>query len=84
MPHRSTLFVLAVVSLLAAGCTDDHDSAPQTVQREAVLETMATVDKVDQATREVQLRTLNGELETVAPAPRSAICRSSSPATWCA
>jgi len=61
--------------LLSLGCTHQETppAAPQSAQRESVLETSAMVEKVDQKTRELRLRTTDGkELNVVAgPAVRN-------------
>ena len=58
-------------ALLVAGCAGRHDEPPaqSTAQRETVIETTATVAKVDQKTREVTLRTAEGEEVTVVAGP---------------
>ena len=68
---RPVLTAVLAGTLLLAGCTGRHDEPPaqSTAQRESVIETMATVDKVDPATREVTLRTADGETVTVVAGP---------------
>ena len=53
--------------LVGLGCA--HQEAPQSAQREAMLETSAVVEKVDQKTREVRLRTTDGRELTVLAGP---------------
>lgn len=73
MPTRTTILALAATSLMVAGCAGQHAGRPapaaQTAQRETVLETTAVVEKVNQATREVELRASDGELVTVVAGP---------------
>lgn len=69
MRTRHGLWMVATLALLGAGCTSEHGAQPappvQSAQRESVLETTATVLSVDQATREVRLRSARGEELTV-------------------
>ena len=59
--------------LVSLGCT--HQEAPpaqrrpQSAQRELMLDTRAVVEKVDQNTREVRLRTTDGKELTVVAGP---------------
>ena len=73
MPTRTTILALAATALLTWGCADHRAEQPapaaQTAQRESVVETTAVVEKVDQATREVELRATNGELVSVVAGP---------------
>lgn len=73
MTTRTSTLALMAMALLAAGCTDQqrgHDAAAsQSAQRESTIETTAVVEKVDQKTREVELRAANGELVTVVAGP---------------
>lgn len=73
MPTRTTILALAATALLTWGCADHRAEQPapaaQTAQRKSVVETTAVVEKVDQATREVQLRATNGELVSVVAGP---------------
>lgn len=73
MPTRTTILALAATSLMVAGCAGQHAGRPapagQSAQRETVLETTAVVEKVNQATREVELRASDGELVTVVAGP---------------
>ena len=57
--------------LLSMGCTDQEapPAAPQSAQRELMLDTRAVVEKVDQNTREVRLRTTDGKELTVLAGP---------------
>jgi hypothetical protein len=57
--------------LLSLGCThqDTPPAAPQSAQRELMLDTRAVVEKVDQNTREVRLRTMDGKELTVLAGP---------------
>ena len=57
--------------LLSLGCTDQETppAAPQSAQREMLLDTRAVVEKVDQNTREVRLRTTDGKELTVLAGP---------------
>ena len=57
--------------LLSLGCTDQETppAAPQSAQREMMLDTRAVVEKVDQNTREVRLRTMDGKELTVLAGP---------------
>lgn len=57
--------------LLTLGCTDQEapPAAPQSAQRELMLDTRAVVEKVDQNTREVRLRTTDGKELTVLAGP---------------
>src|SRR4051794_11867886 len=55
--------------LVSLGCSHQEappPAAPQSAQREAMLDTRAVVEKVDQNTREVRLRTADGRDLTVA------------------
>jgi hypothetical protein len=66
------LTVALAGALLLAGCAGQRDEPPpaqSTAQRETVIETMATVEKVDQTTREVTLRATDGEVVTVVAGP---------------
>ncbi len=73
MLTRTTTLALAAMALLAAACADRHADeatpATQSAQRESVLETTAVVEKVDQETREVELRATDGQLVTVVAGP---------------
>ena len=70
MTTRSTLLALALLAPLAAGCAGhDKPAEPRTAQREAVVETVAVVEKIDQKTREVHLRSAQGELIEVTAGP---------------
>ncbi len=53
------------------GCSHQETppAAPQSAQRELLLDTRAFVEKVDQNTREVRLRTTDGEQLTVLAGP---------------
>ena len=57
--------------LMILGCT--HQETPpaalQSAQREAMLDTRAVVEKVDQSTREVRLRMMDGQELTVLAGP---------------
>ena len=59
--------------LVGLGCTAQQETpppaAPESAQRAAVLDTRATVEEVDQNTREVRLRTMGGRELTVLPGP---------------
>ena len=57
--------------LLSLGCADQEapPAAPQSAQREMLLDTRAVVEKVDQNTREVRLRTMDGKELTVLAGP---------------
>jgi hypothetical protein len=57
--------------LMSFGCAQHEapPSAPQSAQREAMLDTRAVVEKVDQNTREVRLRTADGRDLTVVAGP---------------
>jgi hypothetical protein len=57
--------------LLSLGCTHQETppAAPQSAQRELMLDTRAVVEKVDQNTREVRLRTMDGKELTVLAGP---------------
>jgi hypothetical protein len=73
MSIRTTTLTLAMAMLLAAGCTGGQNDAPapapQSAQRESTIVTTATVEKVDQQTREVTLRGADGEVVTVVAGP---------------
>ena len=75
MSIRTTTLALATAALLAAGCTQGQNDAPapapapQSAQRESAIVTTATVEKVDQQTREVTLRGADGEVVTVVAGP---------------
>lgn len=58
--------------LLSLGCTHQETApvAPQSAQRELMLDTRAVVEKVDQSTREVRLRTMDGKELTVLAGPK--------------
>ncbi len=57
--------------LVILGCTHQETppAGPQSAQRETVLQTSAVVEKVDQKTREVRLRTTDGQELTVVAGP---------------
>ena len=57
--------------LLSLGCTHQEapPAAPQSAQREMMLDTRAVVEMVDQKTREVRLRTTDGKELTVLAGP---------------
>jgi hypothetical protein len=57
--------------LVSLGCTHQEipPAAPQSAQRESVLETSAVVEKIDQETRELRLRTTDGKELTVVAGP---------------
>jgi hypothetical protein len=57
--------------LVSLGCTNQEapPAAPQSAQRELLLDTRAVVEKVDQSTREVRLRTMDGKELTVLAGP---------------
>ena len=57
--------------LVSLGCTHQETppAAPQSAQREMLLDTRAVVEKVDQNTREVLLRTMDGKELTVLAGP---------------
>src|SRR3954452_18085097 len=65
--------ILPLAGLLASlGCAQHEapsPAAPQLVQREAMLDTRAVVEKVDQNSREVRLRTADGRDLTVVAGP---------------
>jgi hypothetical protein len=66
--------VMPLAGLLASlGCAQHEapppPAAPQSAQREAMLDTRAVVEKVDQNTREVRLRTADGRDLTVVAGP---------------
>jgi hypothetical protein len=64
--------IMPLAGLLASlGCTHQEapPAAPQTAQRASVLETGAVVETVDQETRELRLRTTDGEELTVVAGP---------------
>lgn len=75
MSIRTTTLALATVALLAAGCTGGDGNQPTTspaptaAQRESTIVTTATVQKVDQQTREVTLRGTDGRDVTVVAGP---------------
>ena len=57
--------------LVSLGCTHQETppAAPQSAQRELMLDTRAVVENVDQSTREVRLRTMDGKELTVLAGP---------------
>jgi hypothetical protein len=57
--------------LLSLGCADHEapPAAPQSAQRETLFDTRATVESVDQTTREVRLQTMDGKKLTVLAGP---------------
>ena len=57
--------------LLSLGCSHQEapPAAPQSAQREMMLDTRAVVEHVDQSTREVRLRTMDGKELTVLAGP---------------
>ena len=57
--------------LVSLGCTHQETppAAPQSAQRELMLDARAVVEKVDQNTREVRLRTTDGKELTVLAGP---------------
>jgi hypothetical protein len=57
--------------LVSLGCTHQETppAAPQSAQRESMLDTRAVVEKVDQNTREVRLRRTDGKEVTVVAGP---------------
>ena len=57
--------------LVSLGCTHQETppAAPQSAQRESVMETSAVVENVDQKSREVRLRTTDGRVITVVAGP---------------
>ena len=63
--------VTLVGLLMILGCTHQETppAAPQSAQRELMLDTRAVVEKVDQSTREVRLRTTDGRELTVVAGP---------------
>jgi hypothetical protein len=72
MRIQTTTVALAVGLVPIVGRAGKHEApaaTSQSAQRETVLETNAVVEKVDQATREVQLRASDGELVTVVAGP---------------
>lgn len=73
MSMHTTALALATAAVLVAGCAGSHDEpvSPVTVasQRESTVTTTATVQKVDQQTREVTLRGANGREVTVVAGP---------------
>ena len=74
MSIRTTTLALATVALLAAGCAggdgnEPASPAPTSAQRESTIVTTATVQKVDQQTREVTLRGTDGRDVTVVAGP---------------
>ena len=66
---RVRLAFWTAAALALAGCTDHRDHPVQSAQRESVVETTATVESVDQATREVRLRSASGEELSVVAGP---------------
>ena len=59
------------VLLLSLGCSQQEapPAAPQAAQRETLVDTRAVVEKIDQDTREVRLRTMDGNELTVIAGP---------------
>lgn len=72
MSIRSTVLALAT-ALLAASCSQGDQGEPaapmRSAQRESTIVVTATVEKVDQATREVTLRGPGGDELTVVAGP---------------
>lgn len=70
---RTTALALAAASLLAAGCAGGNDEpaapAPTAAHRESTIVTTATVQEVNQQTREVTLRGTDGRDVTVVAGP---------------
>src|SRR3954454_12261805 len=57
--------------LVILGCTHQEapPAEPQSAERESIVETSAAVEKVDQSTRELRLRTAGGKEITVVAGP---------------
>jgi hypothetical protein len=69
MSVRMMIPVAGLLMLLGCSHQEAPPAGPQSAQRQAIMETTAVVDTVDQNTREVRLRTADGRELTVIAGP---------------